>query len=169
MPRRRGGLESRDSHRWTSRRSALTFAHMPRSAQELSRIAASDLAYAVWQLIAQGKTSGAEIRCLAGQRAARVAAIEAELRALQAGQGVAHAPRRGPGRLAGRAQRTRAATNPKRRFTMTPRARAARKVQDMYLGRLRKLKGADRAKVKAVTNKEGVAEAVRMAHGLLSM
>ena len=50
---------------------------------------------------------------------------------------------------------------------MTPKARAARKIQGQYLGRLRKLKGADRARVKAVAKKESVAAAVKLANRML--
>ena len=45
----------------------------------------------------------------------------------------------------------------------TPKVARARKLQGQYLGALKSLKGADRAKVKAVAKEKGVAEAVKLA------
>src|SRR5205823_2965750 len=58
------------------------------------------------------------------------------------------------------------AKRPKRKFTMTAKARAARKRQGQYLAALRKLKGVERTRVKAVARKEGVAKAVELARKL---
>jgi hypothetical protein len=137
---------------------------MPRPPSGFSRIPPADLAYAVSKLVANGKTSAAEIRRLAGERPARIAAIERELAVLRTGQGAAP-PRRGPGRPP--SALPEAPPKPKRKFTMTPKAKAARKLQGQYLGRLRKLTAADRAKVKAVAKEKGVAEAVKAADRLI--
>jgi hypothetical protein len=48
----------------------------------------------------------------------------------------------------------------------TPKVARARKLQGQYLGALKSLKGADRAKVKAVAKDKGVAEAVKLALGM---
>jgi hypothetical protein len=48
----------------------------------------------------------------------------------------------------------------------TPKVAQARKLQGQYLGALKSLKGADRAKVKAVAKEKGVAEAVKLAIGM---
>ncbi len=48
----------------------------------------------------------------------------------------------------------------------TPKVARARKLQGQYLGALKSLKGADRAKVKAVAKEKGVAEAVKLAAGM---
>jgi hypothetical protein len=45
----------------------------------------------------------------------------------------------------------------------TSKAARARKLQGQYMGALRSLKGADRAKVKAVAKQKGVATAVKLA------
>jgi hypothetical protein len=45
-------------------------------------------------------------------------------------------------------------------------AKRARKLQGQYLGALKSLAGADRAKVKAVAKDKGVAEAVKLALGM---
>ena len=136
---------------------------MPRPSKDLSRIAPTDLAYAVSRLIANGKTSAAEVRKLAAERPARIAAIQRELQALQGGQPGSVATKRGPGRPPGLAK---AASKPKRKFTVTPKVRAARKIQGQYLGLLKKLKGAARANVRALAKKESVAAAVKLARKL---
>ena len=46
---------------------------------------------------------------------------------------------------------------------VTPKVKRARKLQGQYLGALKSLTGADRAKVKAVSKEKGVAEAVKLA------
>ena len=132
---------------------------MPRRA-ELGKIPAADLAYALNRLIQEGKTSVAEVRRFAGERPARIAALERELATLKAGHAAAKALRRPADYRAARAKR------PKRKFTVTARARAARKRQGQYLGALKKLKGVSRARVKAVARKEGVAKAIELARKL---
>jgi hypothetical protein len=132
---------------------------MPRRAN-LGKIPAVDLAYALNRLIQEGKTSVAEVRRFAGERPARIAALERELATLKTGRVAARAV----GRPAGpRAARTK---KPKRKFTMTAKARAARKRQGQYLAALRRLKVAERNRVKAVARKEGVARAVEFARKL---
>jgi hypothetical protein len=132
---------------------------MPRRA-ELGKIPADDLAYALNRLIQEGKTSVAEVRRFAGERPARIAALERELATLKAG----HATDKRSGRLAG--SRAAGMKKPKRKFTMTAKARAARKRQGQYLAALRRLKPAERNRVKAVARKEGVAKAVEFARKL---
>jgi hypothetical protein len=46
---------------------------------------------------------------------------------------------------------------------VTPKVARARKLQGQYLGALRALSAADKAKVQAVAKEKGVAEAVKMA------
>jgi len=48
----------------------------------------------------------------------------------------------------------------------TPKVKRARKLQGQYLGALKSLTGADRAKVKAVAKEKGVAVAVKIALGM---
>jgi hypothetical protein len=54
----------------------------------------------------------------------------------------------------------------KRAKKTTPKVARARKLQGQYLGALKSLKGADRAKVKAMAKEKGVAEAVKLAAGM---
>jgi hypothetical protein len=131
---------------------------MPRRA-DLGRIPAVDLAYALNRLIHEGKTSVAEVRRYAGERPARIAALERELATLKTGHVGAKRVGRPPGPRAG-------AKKPKRKFTMTPKARAAMKRQGQYLAALRRLKVGERNRVKALARKEGVAKATEFARKL---
>ena len=132
---------------------------MPRTAN-LGNIPAVDLAYALNRLIQEGKTSLAEVRRFAGERPARIAALERELATLKAG----HAAAKAAGHPAG--PRATAVKRPKRKFTMTAKARAARRRQGQYLAALKRLKGVERARVKTVARKEGVAKAIELARKL---
>ena len=132
---------------------------MPRTT-ELGKIPAVDLAYAVSRLIQEGKTTLLEVRRFAEERPARIAALERELATLKAGHAAAKALNRPVDHRAAPAKR------PKRKFTMTARARAARKRQGQYLAALKRLKGVERARVKTVARKEGVAKAIELARKL---
>jgi hypothetical protein len=49
---------------------------------------------------------------------------------------------------------------------VTPQVKRARKLQGQYLGALKSLTGADRARVKQTAAENGVAEAVKLAAGM---
>jgi hypothetical protein len=79
--------------------------------------------------------------------------------------------KRGPGRPAKRVvapvapvAAPKAAARKVRR--VTPKVIRARKIQGQYMGALRALSAADKAKVRAVAKEKGVAAAVKMAKGL---
>jgi hypothetical protein len=55
---------------------------------------------------------------------------------------------------------------PKKTKKVTPKVARARKLQGQYLGALKSLTGADRAKVKQTAADKGVAEAVKIALSL---
>ena len=131
---------------------------MPRPT-ELGKIPAVDLAYALNRLIQEGKTSVAEVRRYADEHPARIAALERELATLKTGHVGTKRVGRPPGPRA-------AGAKPKRKFTMTAKARAARKRQGQYLAALHRLKGVERTRVKAVARKDGVAKAVELARKL---
>jgi hypothetical protein len=118
---------------------------MPRGKTTVSGIGQADLTYAVNRLIALGKTNAREITGLAAERPMRIAALEKELSSLRTGA----SPASSNGAAARTATATRAAppapTKKKRRFTMTPKALKARKLQGRYLGLLRKRSSARNA------------------------
>ena len=128
---------------------------MPRRKATVTGVGAADLTYAVNRLIAAGKTTAREIAALAAERPARIEQLERELQALRSGG----PPARGPGRPRGSRNRVKR----KRRFTMTPKARRARKIQGRYLGLLRKLDARQKADVRKVAQAQGVAAGIKAA------
>ena len=64
--------------------------------------------------------------------------------------------RRGRGRTAG----------PRRAVTLTPKRRAQLKLQGAYMGYMRQLRPAQKARVKAVKEKKGFIAAIRLAKSL---
>ena len=137
---------------------------MPKAAS-LERLDPAELRYAIQQLIAENKVTAARVVGLAKQRSKRITELQGLLAGLRVGLAERRAGR-GPGRPPGRAS-GKVARRRKRKFTMTPKARAARKLQGRYLGMLRKLTGSLRTRVKAVAKKKGVASALKIAAKLV--
>jgi hypothetical protein len=75
--------------------------------------------------------------------------------------------RRGPGRPpkadSSSLQLSPAAPPKRRKLPASPEAMRARRIQGQYLGSLRRLKGANRARVKKLAKEKGVPEAVKLA------
>jgi hypothetical protein len=57
-------------------------------------------------------------------------------------------------------------TTPKRKLRITPKRRAQLKLQGAYMGWMRQLKAADKRRVKAVKEKNGIEAAIRLARKL---
>jgi hypothetical protein len=69
-------------------------------------------------------------------------------------------------RKPGRPRKAVATVTVKKAKKVSPKVARARRLQGKYLGALRALSAADRAKVKAVAKEKGVAAAVKMALGM---
>ena len=82
-----------------------------------------------------------------------------------AGGGVA--VKRGPGRPPGSGRRGRPPGSGLRALGRPRAVSDGRRLHGQYIGRLRSLKGRDRARVQAVRNKKGAAEAIKLADRLL--
>jgi hypothetical protein len=63
-------------------------------------------------------------------------------------------------------QATRAAAPVRRKLTITPKRRAQLKLQGQYMGTIRGLKPAQKAKVKAVKERRGIESAIKVARRL---
>lgn len=136
---------------------------MPRPRKPLlERLAPADLAYAVDRLVAAGKATINEVVTYAAERPARIAQLERELKALRVGLVGVVKPGPGP-RAVATAKPSVAAPRRKRKFTMTPKMAAARKLQGRYLGLLRSLDASGKAAVKKIAQSKGVAAAVKEA------
>ena len=75
--------------------------------------------------------------------------------------------KRGPGRPPGSGRRGRPPGSGLRAAGRPRAVSDGRRLHGQYIGRLRSLKGRDRARVQAVRNKKGPAEAIRLADKLL--
>ena len=144
---------------------------------ELGRIAHEDMLYAINCLIESGKTTALEVTRLAGNRGDRIAALKAELAALEGGKPVVLTPAAAPAK---RAYRRKATPAPKptaktappkgtkkavgskiirkdgRSFTNTAKVVRSRKLQGQYLGNLRKVPENERDGFKQLARSKGV-------------
>lgn len=75
--------------------------------------------------------------------------------------------KRGPGRPPGSGRRGRPPGTALRALGRPRAVSDGRRLHGQYIGRLRSLKGRDRARVQAVRNKKGPAEAIKLADRLL--
>jgi hypothetical protein len=119
--------------------------------------------YALNVLMSQGKLKVAHIRKALKNREQEIRGLRERLAALEQfspGASAARGPRRStrPGRAAGKKR--------VRRIKMSPRVRALRKLQGKYMGYVRRLKPAEKARVRSVREKQGMASAIRLAKSL---
>jgi hypothetical protein len=119
--------------------------------------------YALNVLMSQGKLRIAHIRKALKNREKEIRSLRERLAALEQfspGASAARAPRR-PGRAPRAARKTRV-----RRIKMSPRVRALRQLQGKYMGYVRRLKAAEKARVRSVREKQGMEAAIRLAKSL---
>ena len=118
--------------------------------------------YALNVLMSQGKLRVAHIRKALKNREQEIRSLRERLAALE--HFAPGAPARGarrPGRPARAAGKKRV-----RRIRISPRVRALRKLQGKYMGYVRRLKAAEKARVRAVREKQGMQVAIRLAKSL---
>jgi hypothetical protein len=118
--------------------------------------------YALSVLMSQGKLRVAHIRKALKNREQEIRSLRERLAALE--HFSPGAPARGArrrGRPARAARKTRV-----RRIKMSPRVRALRQLQGKYMGYVRRLKPAEKARVRSVREKQGMQAAIRLARSL---
>jgi hypothetical protein len=148
----------------------------------IAGIHALDLAYAVGRLVAVGTTTAAEVIQLAAERTARIGSLEAELAALKGGnvpagdvteavkatkatkpRKMATKPKAAVKAVAQAKKTTKGTVTTRvdgRTFTITAKVAAARKWQGQYMGHLRQIPEAEKAKFKAIAKEKGIPVAV---------
>jgi hypothetical protein len=119
--------------------------------------------YALNVLMSQGKLKVAQIRKALKNREQEIRDLRERLAALeQFSPGASGA--RGPGRPT---RPARAARKKRvRRIKMSPRVHALRQLQGKYMGYVRRLKPAEKARVRLVREKQGMQAAIRLARSL---
>jgi hypothetical protein len=116
--------------------------------------------YALNVLMSQGKLRVAHIRKALKTREQEIRSLRERLAALELfAPGAPKTARRGRPARAARKARVR-------RIKMTPRVRALRQLQGKYMGYVRRLKPAEKTRVRAVREKQGMQAAIRLAKSL---
>ncbi|MGH9365855.1 MAG: hypothetical protein ACRD1B_11430 [Thermoanaerobaculia bacterium] len=117
------------------------------------KISADQAQYVLDSLVAQGRIRWTQIQKVLRGRMEEIRKLRERLASLEKLVGrSAPAPRR---------RRRRAA-----RRAMSPKTRALRRLQGKYMGHVRILKAAEKARVKAVREKHGIGAAIKLAASL---
>lgn len=124
------------------------------------RMTPAESHYVLQRLMAQGKVRKNQVRAVLSGRVQQLAELRRQIADLE---GLAGAGSRTSAR--GGARRARATTR-KRRVTISPKVRALRQLQGKYMGYVRRLKPAEKARVRAVREKQGMQAAIRLASSL---
>jgi len=114
--------------------------------------------YVLQSLVSQGRIRLNQVKAVLKGRVKEIASLKERLAALE-------------GMPGGRSRRGgRRATTPRvvrrRRVAISPKVRALRRLQGKYMGYVRRLKPAEKARVRAVREKEGMQAAIRLAASL---
>jgi hypothetical protein len=124
--------------------------------------------YVLNLLISRGIVRAAHIQKALKSREKEIRILRERLTALEQGSPAAPARgRRRRGRPAGRPARAAARkVRARRKIKMSPRVRALRQQQGKYMGYVRRLKPAEKTRVRAVREKQGMEAAIRLAKSL---
>jgi hypothetical protein len=124
--------------------------------------------YVMNVLMSQGKIRAAHIHKALKSREQEIRSLRERLAALEQLSPAAPArARRRRGRPAGRPARVAARKGrARRKIKMSPRVRALRQQQGKYMGYVRRLKAAEKTRVRSVREKQGMEAAIRLAKSL---
>jgi hypothetical protein len=124
--------------------------------------------YVMNVLMSQGKIRAAHIHKALKSREQEIRSLRERLAALEQLSPAAPArARRRRGRPAGRPARVGARKGrARRKIKMSPRVRALRQQQGKYMGYVRRLKAAEKTRVRSVREKQGMEAAIRLAKSL---
>ncbi|MGH9369583.1 MAG: hypothetical protein ACRD3M_18170 [Thermoanaerobaculia bacterium] len=115
---------------------------------------ANEAQYVLATLLAQKKLRASQVRAALRWRREEIRKLREKLASLESLDGAAGASRR-----QNRSRRRRGA----RRGKLSPRVRSLRRLQGRYMGFVRRLKPAKKAKVRAVLEKRGLPAAIKLA------
>jgi hypothetical protein len=113
--------------------------------------------YVLQTLLSQGKVRQSQINAVLSGRTKEIASLRERLAALEGMPG----DRRGKVRRGATGPATR-----RRNVKISPKVRALRRLQGKYMGYVRRLKAADKARVREVREKQGMQAAIRLASSL---
>ncbi|HEY3122690.1 MAG TPA: hypothetical protein VGK70_01335 [Thermoanaerobaculia bacterium] len=115
--------------------------------------------YVLQSLLSQGRLRKNQVQAVLKGRTKEIAHLRERLAALEGMPG-------GRSRRGGRRKATAARAVRRRRVAISPKVRALRRLQGKYMGYVRRLKPAEKARVRAVREKEGMQAAIRLAASL---
>jgi hypothetical protein len=113
--------------------------------------------YVLQSLMSQGRVRQNQVKAVLNGRSKEIADLRERLASLE-GMGSGS----GSGRRAAGARRSTG----KRRVAISPKVRALRRLQGKYMGYVRRLKPAEKARVRTVREKQGMQAAIRLAASL---
>jgi hypothetical protein len=123
------------------------------------KLSPSQSHYVLSVLISQGKVRAGHIRKALRSREQEIRSLRERLTALE---------RLSPGSSPAGRRRARVAASKTRarRARLSPRVKALRRLQGKYMGYVRRLKAAEKSRVRAVREKQGMGAAIRLARSL---
>jgi hypothetical protein len=130
----------------------------------MTRLTPDQAHYVLTTLVAQRKLRQTQIDQALRNRDNEIRSLRERLASLEGMSDAASSPRRRGAR--GRRVTTASASRPVRRRKMSPKVRALRRLQGKYMGFVRGLKPAEKARVRAVREKQGMGAAIQLASSL---
>jgi hypothetical protein len=123
------------------------------------KISHAESHYVLLALMSQGRVRLNQVKAVLNGRSKVIAELRERLASLEGmGRGGARGAR---GRKAGATRTTK-----KRRVAISPKVRALRRLQGKYMGYVRRLKPAEKARVREVREKQGMQAAIKLASSL---
>jgi hypothetical protein len=127
--------------------------------------------YVLQDLVASGAVRAKSVEKALRGREDEIRSLRERLASLESLSAASSRSRGGAGRgKGGRGRRGRppaaAGARPRRRRRMSPKTRALRKLQGKYMGLVRGLKPAEKSRVRAVREKQGMGAAIALASSL---
>jgi hypothetical protein len=121
------------------------------------RMTPAESHYVLQSLMSQGRVRQNQVKAVLNGRSKEIADLRERLASLEGMGGGSGSGRRAAG--------ARRATG-KRRVAISPKVRALRRLQGKYMGYVRRLKPAEKARVRTVREKQGMQAAIRLAASL---
>jgi hypothetical protein len=123
------------------------------------RITPAESHYVLQSLISQGRVRLNQVKAVLNGRSKVIAELRERLASLEGMRG-------GRSRRVGRKAAAPKRSTQKRRVAISPKVRALRRLQGKYMGYVRRLKPAEKARVREVREKQGMQAAIRLAASL---
>jgi hypothetical protein len=123
------------------------------------RLTPDESHYVLQSLMSQGRVRLNQVKAVLNGRSKVIAELRERLASLEGIGG-------GRSRRGGRKAAASTRSTKKRRVAISPKVRALRRLQGKYMGYVRRLKPAEKARVREVREKQGMQAAIRLASSL---